>query len=249
MLGIPAADPDRLVFVERDREEELIAVARRVEADDHDHQSLARVAVVYKRPLPYLYLAREVFGGAGIPYQAFDALPLAAEPFAAALDLVFEFVESSFTRAALVALLRSPHFVFEGDASLVDRGAIATLDRILSERRYLGGLERLAEIEATWPEAESEGARLAIRVALAAARTLAPLLVAGPASTQYRRVIGFLDVYGVRRENEVDPLSTRLGRARQAVGEALEALAAAHAAHDDAPIAIGDVAVGRPPLD
>ena len=112
-LGIPAADPDHLVFVHRDREEELIAVARRVMADRYDPASLARVAVVFKRPLPYLYLAREVFGGSGIPYQAFDALPLAAEPFAAALDLVFEFVESGFTRHALVALLRSPHFVFE----------------------------------------------------------------------------------------------------------------------------------------
>ena len=50
---------------------------------------LNRTAVVFQRPLPYLYLARQVFPDAEIPYQAFDALPLAAEPFAAALDLVF----------------------------------------------------------------------------------------------------------------------------------------------------------------
>ena len=42
-----------------------------------------RLAVVFQRPLPYLYLARQVFGDAGLPYEAFDALPLAAEPVAA----------------------------------------------------------------------------------------------------------------------------------------------------------------------
>ena len=42
--------------------------------------------MVYKQPLPYLYLAREVLGGARIPYQSADRWPLAAEPFAAALE-------------------------------------------------------------------------------------------------------------------------------------------------------------------
>ena len=41
-------------------------------------------AVVFARPLPDLYLACEVFGGAGIPAQAVDPLPLAAEPATAA---------------------------------------------------------------------------------------------------------------------------------------------------------------------
>ena len=68
---------------------------------------------MFKRPLPYVYLARDVFADAGIPYQTFDALPLAAEPYAAALDLVFEFVTSNFTREPVVALLGSPHFSFE----------------------------------------------------------------------------------------------------------------------------------------
>ena len=60
--------------------------------------ALDRRAVVFKRPLPYLYLAHDVFASAGFPYQTFDALPLAAEPSAASLDLVFEFVISQFTR-------------------------------------------------------------------------------------------------------------------------------------------------------
>ena len=119
--------------------------------------SLDRVAVVFKRPLPYLYLAREVFGSAGLPYQASDALPLAAEPFAAALDLVFEFVESGFTRESLVALLRSPHFEFRHENRRIDREAVGALDRALSEKRYLGGLERLTGLlavradDGSWP--------------------------------------------------------------------------------------------------
>ena len=145
-LAVPGADTDRLVFVRRDREEELIAIARGLRGGSRARASLDRVAVVFKRPLPYLYLAREVFGEAGLPYQAFDALPLAAEPFAAALDLVFEFVESGFTRQSTVALLRSPHFVFERDGRRIDREAVSALDRELSAQRYLGGLERMTEL-------------------------------------------------------------------------------------------------------
>ena len=136
---MPGADAERLVFVRRDREEELIAVARGIKNAAVTPASLDRVAVVFKRPLPYLYLAREVFGSAGLPYQASDALPLAAEPFAAALDLVFEFVESGFTRESLVALLRSPHFEFRHENRRIDREAVGALDRELSDNVTLGG--------------------------------------------------------------------------------------------------------------
>ena len=145
-LTVPGTATDQLVFVRRDREEELIAIARGLRADRVHERSLERVAVVFKRPLPYLYLAREVFREAGLPYQAFDALPLAAEPYAAALDLVFEFVESGFTRQSTVALLRSPHFVFEWDGQRIDRESVSALDAVLSSRRYLGGLERMSEL-------------------------------------------------------------------------------------------------------
>ena len=73
---------------------------------------LERVGVVFQRPLPYLYLARQVFTSARIPYQAADALPLAAEPFAAALDLLFVVTAEDATRASLIALLASPHWSF-----------------------------------------------------------------------------------------------------------------------------------------
>ncbi|HXD73676.1 MAG TPA: hypothetical protein VN628_08070, partial [Vicinamibacterales bacterium] len=74
-LGIqPSPGPRQLVVPRsRDREEELVAVAKRLKADPVDPE---RVAVVFERPLPYLYIAREVFGGAQIPYQTDDALPL-----------------------------------------------------------------------------------------------------------------------------------------------------------------------------
>ncbi len=82
-----------------------------------------RVALVVRRPLPYLYLARDVLGRAGIPYETRDTLPLAAEPFAAAIDVLFEWVTSGFTRAATLAVLRSPHFRFlDGEAPLEGRG-------------------------------------------------------------------------------------------------------------------------------
>ena len=73
---------------------------------------LERVGVVFQRPLPYLYLARQVFSSARIPYQAADALPLAAEPFAAALDLLFVVAAEDASRASLIALLASPHWRF-----------------------------------------------------------------------------------------------------------------------------------------
>jgi hypothetical protein len=108
----PDGRNDPLYFTARDREEELAAVAREVRDPD-------RTAVVYQRPLPYLYLARQVFGATGpgggepLPWQALDALPLAVEPYAAALDLVLTFAMSEYTRDAGIALLRSPFFRFE----------------------------------------------------------------------------------------------------------------------------------------
>jgi len=109
-----AGSDGRLFTVSRDREDELAAVAKTLKrAGAAAGAALDRRAVVFKRPLPYVYLARDVFSDAGVPYQTFDALPLAAEPYAAALDLVFEFVTSEFTREPVVALLSSPHFHFD----------------------------------------------------------------------------------------------------------------------------------------
>ena len=78
-------------FVSRDREEELRDLVRRIRTVQRDPRTrvpLGRIGVVFERPLPYVYLAREVFAQGGMPFEARDALPLAAEPVAAAVDLV-----------------------------------------------------------------------------------------------------------------------------------------------------------------
>ena len=120
VLVVPPPDADgepAHAFAYRDREDELEGVARRVKADRRaaGRRRLDRMALVVPRPLPYLYLAREVFGGAGLPFEALDTLPLAAEPYAAALDLVLTFVAEDFSKSAATALLRSPHFCFVVD--------------------------------------------------------------------------------------------------------------------------------------
>src|SRR6185436_9426385 len=157
--------------VSRDREDELAMVAVKVKAAGSSGTPLDRRAVVVKRPLPYVYLARDVFADAGIPYQTFDALPLAAEPYAAALDVIFEFVTSEFTREPVVALLSSPHLEFEVDGMAIGRFDTAALNRGLSDAGYLGGFARLREFAAT---AQGRMARAA-RAAAAAAEELAVL--------------------------------------------------------------------------
>ena len=138
--------------VSRDREDELSSIAAAVKTTGPS--DLDRRAVVFKRPLPYVYLARDVFADAGIPYQTFDALPLAAEPYAAALDLVFEFVTSNFTREPVVALLGSPHFSFEVDGAPIRRSDVAALNRALSDEGYFGGVDNLRAFE-RWRAAQA----------------------------------------------------------------------------------------------
>ena len=100
----PSGEPQARWFVARDREEELADFARAVKRTGVSE----RTALVFQRPLPYIYLARSVFTDAHIPYQALDARPLAAEPFAAALDLVFEVAMSEATRGAARGPARLP---------------------------------------------------------------------------------------------------------------------------------------------
>jgi RecB family exonuclease len=114
VLLVPPAP--HVALAARDREEEVAGFARWVTHLHHEGhlRSLDRAALVVHRPLPYVYLAREVLRSAAVPCQMFDTLPLAAEPFAAALDLVFSCVASNFARTPSIALLRSPHFSFAG---------------------------------------------------------------------------------------------------------------------------------------
>jgi ATP-dependent helicase/nuclease subunit B len=242
MLAVPVEFNDRFWFSSRDREEELIGVARRLKSTRRDvskgcdePRALDRVAVVYKQPLPYLYLAQGVFGSAGIPYQTSDTMPLAAEPFSAALDLVLDFVASSFTRASMVALLRSPHFLL-GDGGTIDRKSISTLDWALSEARYLGEFDSLVHLVTTW---RSDPARVdalpALMAAAKAAEQLLPLREPAPTSIQLECLLSFI---GAHETTTAMPsaFDTREQRARQAMIGTLQALATASRAYGDVPV-------------
>jgi RecB family exonuclease len=230
-------------FTRRDREEELISIARQIKRDRADagfgagSSPIDRIAVVFKRPLPYLYLAADTLGAAGIPYRVSDALPLAAEPAAAALDLVVDAVASVFSRAALVALLRSPHFRFASGGREITRQETSALDRALSDARYLGELTRL---EAVTPPRVDEIER-PLAMAVDVARTLAPMTEPRPASQQLRSLMSFFDAYA-RPLAEDDPFAPRERRGRAAILDALAGLADAHAAHDDPAWTIDDLA-------
>jgi len=169
-LTAPVGDLARLHFTARDREEELRAIARRIKETERGTQptrALDRVAVVFKRPLPYIYLARTVFDAAGIEYQAADALPLAAEPMAAALDLLFVVVESRFARTALLAVLRSPHLSADPEAERMTAEEIDAFDRGLGEAGYLGDPQALARLTEEWSGSGAQAARAAATLALA----------------------------------------------------------------------------------
>jgi RecB family exonuclease len=213
----------------RDREDELEGVARRLKSPNRS-TPLHRHALVVARPLPYLYLARSVFGGAGIPFESLDTLPLAAEPYAAALDLVLDFVSSGFTRASMTALLRSPHFVFMVDGRELAKSEVRNADLELAELRYLGGLDRLAAL--------AERTELpALRVALDIARALTPLTESRLLPDQLQTLTEFLVEHdrpgppGTRHEARGTPRDRR-SRVRAAVIASLAGLAAAYRRHD-----------------
>jgi RecB family exonuclease len=253
-LVVPRGDDgETLWFVHRDREEELAAVARQLRADGlpEDPAEWSRCAVVYKHPLPYLYLAPLTLGAAGIPFQTADALPLAAEPIVATIDLVLDAVETGFARTSLVALLRSPHLHFDRGASesggeplaAVDartvRESAAVMNRWLSDERYLGGRERLDMLAQS--EKAPAAARAALQIGAAIARRLAPLAESHPASLQLALVLEFLKEHFAPSDAAV-PLAGREARARDAVVRILEDLESAHAAHHDPEWTIDELA-------
>ena len=243
----PSGELQARWFVARDREEELADFARAVKRTGVSE----RTALVFQRPLPYIYLARSVFTDAHIPYQALDARPLAAEPFAAALDLVFEVAMSEATRGALVDLLGSPHWTFAVDASdeaVVDHSGVAALDAWLREIKYLGGWDRLEALAAEPAHAEPRRAnRLqqkalgTLHAAAAAARDLRFAIERPSASAQFRQLVGFVNRHE-RLPQSDDPALGGHMRARGAILGALAALADAHAAHDDEPLLVTELA-------
>jgi ATP-dependent helicase/nuclease subunit B len=232
MRPVVIAPSDEKPFtVNRDREDELGAIAASVKAAGG--ADLDRRAVVFKRPLPYVYLARDVFADAGVPYQTFDALPLAAEPYAAAVDLVFEFVTSNFTREPVVALLGSPHLSFEVDGVPLGRSDVAALSRALSEEGYVGGIDHLRAFAGSrWKAAKA---------AVAAAEELRDLWETTRPTVQLTALVAFLESHD-RIPAQGDPLRDRHLRARRAILSAIHGLRRAHEHLDDDPIALVDLA-------
>src|SRR6185503_18043684 len=91
--------------VTRDREEEITEFTRWVRDQIAAEGGIFdRTALVVRQRLPYVYLAREVFRQSGIPYQMFDALPLAAEPYAAVVDVLFSCISANFARVPAIGL-------------------------------------------------------------------------------------------------------------------------------------------------
>ena len=239
------SEPDQRAFIVRDREEELAELVRWLKhrtgsphASVHPPE-LDRFGIVFQRPLPYLYLARQVLNDGEVPYQAADALPLSGEPFAATIDSILAFLESEANRTSTIELLSSPHLSFSGELRADE---IADLDVRLKEMKYAGGwLERVRGSE-TPPAGKSRSARIrkterALAAAIRAVEGLGPVVTAPTASAQIDALLGFLRAFE-RRPEDGAPWASRHLRARAAILAALLALRDAHQKHDDEPLDI-----------
>ena len=237
VLLIPSRDV--MSHTTRDREEEVAGFARWVRREMHSEEGrtisgLDRIALVVRRPLPYVYLTREVLRSAGIPVQMFDALPLASEPFAAAVDLVVTFVLGNFARGPAVALLRSPHFQFGSDENPLTSREVSLLDRALSDAGYLGDLGTLERLVMMWQNGEAAprpGAVRAGEVLLRLARELAALRSPGARADHLARLQAFIVRYEARSLSN-DSFVARHRRGRAAVFNVLSSLHSAHAQFD-----------------
>ncbi len=229
------SDAESLCWVSRDREEELRDVARLVRARARPGPAGPELheltAVVFRRPLPYLYLAQQVFADAGVPYQAFDALPLAAEPYAALVDLAIAVARTGGTREAVVALLRSSllRFVDEAGEPIGHEDASA-LDAALADRRATGEADTyVAEVDAYFDDPDTRRkagrarARRAARAAAAIREALHPYRT-GTTATRVRTIAAFLRRHERTLEEDA-PARDRHLRARAAVLGILDGLA------------------------
>jgi RecB family exonuclease len=245
VLLVPEQEPRATSFLSRDREDELSDLVRRIRALHSQRRSdsaLDRVGVVVGRPLPYVYLARGVFASGGVPLQSRDALPLAAEPFAAALDLIFSAVSTGFAAGPVLALLRSPHFLFRAADLELSADAVAALGIGLAAFDHGGDAARLESLATGWESGALEPPReprwnpakaaQAARTAAAVVRALSPLAIEQPASALLTTLSEFLGAFG-RPIALDDPLRERHLRARRAVLAILDGLSTSHRDHHD----------------
>ena len=230
---------DKRCRVVRDREDELIAVAKDVKLARQDGpQSDGGVdiaddstAVVFQRPLPYLYLAKQAFGACGVPFETFDSLPLAAEPYAAALNLVFACIDSKFSRSDLVALLRSPHFKFLVDESAVTHEEVSALDRHLAQFPHDDVPIKLKRL-LTEAQPDQDLIRRAARAALKIVEELTRLASRDRTSVLLTSVLKFLTNHATVYD-ETDSVDRRLLQVRATMHGVLHDLRTAHVSHHD----------------
>ncbi len=245
VVAVP--DTQRSVYVVRDREEEVATFARRVKKAFRDGRlaTLDRAALVVHQPLPYVYLSRSVLASAKLPCQLFDALPLAAEPYAAALDLVLTFISSGFARVPGIQMLRSPHFAFgRAPGEAITARDVTALDRALTESGYSGDLDVLERLLETWSVTEgTPRQRLARAGRLFQVMAFELTALRAPASVADHLDVlaGFL-ARNERVPNASDPLRARHVRARGAVATSIASLRDAHARYDPAPVDFDEVA-------
>ena len=249
------------VLASRDREDEVEAFARRVRAATPPGPADGAIALVHQRPLPYLYLARQVLGAYDVSWQAVDALPLAAEPWAAAVDVVLTFAASDASRAAGVALLSMPLLRFDADADAGDDAgsevdvlrpltadAVAAADRELADALFVGGRERLIDLAARWREEIANGrsrsrrhrALVAVDALLRAAEALAPLAEPRPASAQLETLAAVLAA--AERPPAAGASRERHLRARGAIRGLLQRAREAYQRFGDPSMAIDELA-------
>src|SRR5262249_4587241 len=144
---------------------------------------------------------------------------------------------ADYTRAALVELLRSPHFRFEAAGRALTPEELHAFDRQLVARKYLGSVDRLSALAA------GDGAPRFVECASAAAalaRELAAAASAADSPSQIDGVLTFIRAHE-RLPDPSDPWYERHMRARAAVLGALEMLRAAHAADDRSPLSIAEL--------
>ena len=246
-------DAETLCWVHRDREEELRDVAKSIrrQAALTGHELREPTAIVFQRPLPYLYLADQVLDGARVPFQTFDTLPLAGEPYAALLDLVLDVARTGGTRETVVALLRSRLVAFEVDGEVVSVDDAAALSVVLTERRAAGEADSYPrEVDAYFggrparQGVEAPRARKAARAAAAISAALRPFRNHAAASHQIGTLSAFLRQHERPAEpGEHDaPSSSRYKRGRAAILGILAGLADAVRRHDDRPRDAGRLA-------
>jgi len=200
-IVVPDSAEDSLYFTWRDREEELRSVGSQLDRRRQNDGLLpSSGAIVVQRPLPYLYLAPSVFDELDIPVSAGDGMPLATEPYVALIDLVFEVIESDFSRRALVALLESPHCEFvDGHNGRLGRRSIQHLDRRLRESYFYGGRDELRKRLSIWTDGDCEPleALPALRCALAVAEELEAMCSAQSVSEHLSKLIQFLNDHSI----------------------------------------------------